>query len=103
MARLTAAQRKRLPDSAFAVIEKKRNKKTGKTEERRRFPIKMKDKAEAISHAKAAKRLLGRAKGIDSEERSDILRKANKVLYGINSSKAQVPASKRKKRKNLTK
>lgn len=76
MAKLTYKARKKLPDSDFAVIEKKKEKKDGKTstKEKRRFPIN--DKA----HARNALARLPQAKGLDSTEKTAIKKKAEKVL-----------------------
>lgn len=72
MARLSAAQRKRLPDSAFAGgIDRRKGKGNAK---RRRFPVH--DKA----HARAALRLLPRAKGLSDEQRKRIRSRARAVL-----------------------
>lgn len=72
MAVLKAAARKRLPDSAFAGgIDETKGKGDAK---RRRFPIP--DKA----HARSALRLLGRAKGLSSGEKSRIRSRANAKL-----------------------
>jgi hypothetical protein len=74
MARLTAAQRKRLPASAFAGgIDETKGKGDAK---RRRFPVH--DKA----HARAALRLLPRAKGLSDEERKRIRARARAKLGG---------------------
>ena len=68
MARLTAKQRKALPDSAFAGGV---NKGVGSgNAKRRRFPVHDK------SHARAALRLLGRAKGLSSGQKANIRRRA---------------------------
>lgn len=72
MARLTASARKRLPDSAFAGGVDKRVG-TGSAK-RRRFPVH--DKA----HARAALRLLGRAKGLTSAQKARIRARANAKL-----------------------
>lgn len=72
MAVLKAAARKKLPDSAFAGgIDESKGKSNAK---RRRFPVH--DKA----HARAALRLLGRAKGLSSSERANIRRRARAKL-----------------------
>ena len=68
MARLTARQRKALPDSAFAGGV---DRSVGKgNANRRRFPVH--DKA----HARAALRLLGRAKGLSAGQKANIRRRA---------------------------
>ena len=72
MAVLKAAARKKLPDSAFAGgIDKTKGKGNAK---RRRFPVN--DKA----HARAALRLLPRAKGLSSGAKENIRRRAKAKL-----------------------
>ncbi len=72
MAKLSAGVRKRLPDSAFAGgIDKSKGKGDAK---RRRFPVH--DKA----HARAALRLLGRAKGMSAEAKAKVRRRAKAKL-----------------------
>lgn len=72
MAKLKAAARKRLPDSAFAGgIDKTKGKGDAK---RRRFPIP--DKA----HARSALRLLPKAKGLSSADKVRIRSRANAKL-----------------------
>lgn len=79
MARLTAKKRKNLPASAFAGgIDKRKGKGSAK---RRRFPVHDKP------HARAALRLLGRAKGLSSGTKANIKRRARAKLglRGMNS------------------
>jgi len=72
MAVLKAAARKKLPDSAFAGgIDKRKGKGSAK---RRRFPVHDKP------HARAALRLLGRAKGLSSGMKANIRRRARAKL-----------------------
>lgn len=72
MARLSASERKKLPDSAFAGGTDKR---VGKgSAKRRRFPVH--DRA----HARAALRLLGRAKGMSAAQKANVRARANRVL-----------------------
>jgi len=74
MARLSASARKRLPNSAFAGgIDSRKGKGSAK---RRRFPVH--DKA----HARAALRLLGRAKGLSSTMKARIRARAQAKLRG---------------------
>ena len=68
MAKLTYKQRKALPTSDFAVVQKE----DGKT--RRRFPIN--DKA----HARNALARLPQAKGLSTSEKAAVKRKAYKKL-----------------------
>jgi hypothetical protein len=72
MAKLSAAARKRLPSSTFAGgIDESKGKGDAK---RRRFPIP--DKA----HARSALRLLPKAKGLSSADRTRIRARANAKL-----------------------
>lgn len=72
MAKLKAAERKDLPDSAFAGgIDKTKGPGDAR---RRRFPVH--DKA----HARAALRLLPRAKGLSSAAKANIRRRAKAKL-----------------------
>ena len=72
MAKLKAAERKKLPDSAFAGgIDETKGKGDAR---RRRFPVHDKP------HARAALRLLGRAKGLSASEKANIRRRARKKL-----------------------
>lgn len=72
MARIKAAARKRLPDSAFAGgIDETKGKGDAR---RRRFPIP--DKA----HARSALRLLPKAKGLSSADKTRIRSRANAKL-----------------------
>lgn len=72
MARLTARARKRLPNSAFAGgVDKSKGKGDAS---RRRFPVH--DKA----HARAALRLLGRAKGLSAAAKGRIKARAQRKL-----------------------
>ena len=74
MARLSASARKKLPSSAFAGgIDKRKGAGNAK---RRRFPVH--DKA----HARAALRLLGRAKGLSSSMKARIRARAQAKLNG---------------------
>jgi hypothetical protein len=74
MARLTARARKALPSSAFAGgIDRSKGQGSAK---RRRFPVH--DKA----HARAALRLLGRAKGLSSSMKARIRARAKAKLRG---------------------
>ena len=68
MAKLTYKQRKALPTSDFAVVQKKKGKTI------KRFPIN--DKA----HARNALARLPQAKGLSAKEKSDIRAKADKKL-----------------------
>lgn len=80
MAKLTYGQRKKMPASKFAVVEKKKvtNKKTGKTETKteKRFPIP--DKA----HARNALARLPQAKGLTKNQEDRVKNAAEKKLYG---------------------
>lgn len=72
MAKLRAAARKRLPDSAFAGgTDSSKGKGDAR---RRRFP--MHDQA----HARAALRLLGRAKGLSAGQKARIRARAKRML-----------------------
>lgn len=74
MATLRASARKALPNSAFAGgIDKTKGKGDAK---RRRFPVH--DKA----HARAALRLLGRAKGLSDSAKANIRARARAKLSG---------------------
>ena len=68
MAKLTTKQRKKMPSSEFALIQKH----DGKME--KRFPINDKE------HARKALQLLPRAKNVSSSERAKIMAKAHKKL-----------------------
>ena len=78
MAKLSYAKRKSLPDSDFAVIQKKRvkNKTTGKTTTKkiRRFPI------NDAAHARNALSRMPQADGLTSNEKGKIMKKAKKKL-----------------------
>lgn len=72
MAKLKAAARKKLPDSAFAGgIDKTKGKGDAR---RRRFPVHDKP------HARAALRLLPKAKGLSSTAKANIKRRARAKL-----------------------
>jgi len=75
MAKLTYSQRKKMPKSDFAVVQKEKSA-SGKTTERKRFPLN--DKA----HARNALARLPQAKGLSSTEKQAIKNKAHKELYG---------------------
>lgn len=78
MAKLSYAKRKSLPDSDFAVIQKKRvkNKTTGKTTTKkiRRFPI------NDAAHARNALARMPQADGLTSTDKGKIMKKAKKKL-----------------------
>ena len=78
MAKLTYAKRKSLPDSDFAVIDKKRvkNKTTGKTQTKkiRRFPI------NDAAHAKNALARMPQAHGLTTTDKDKIMKKAKKKI-----------------------
>lgn len=78
MAKLTYSQRKSLPDSAFAIVRKVKNKKTGKIKKDREFPVQDKP------HARNALQRLPQAKGLTGSEKKKVTAKADKEL-GISS------------------
>lgn len=72
MATLSASTRKKLPDSAFAGgVDKRKGKGDAK---RRRFPV------HDTAHARAALRLLPRAKGLSDEQKARIRARARSKL-----------------------
>lgn len=92
MAKLTYAQRKKMPKKSFAVVEKKTTP-SGKKKTVKRFPIN--DKA----HARNALARLSQAHGLTSAQKSAIKAKAHKKLYGTTSPAKikKVKASRSKK------
>jgi hypothetical protein len=95
MAKLTAAQRKRLPDSAFAVISQStvRDKETGKmvSKKIRKFPVMDK------GHASAAKAYL-HTSDLTPTQKKAVVKKANKEMYGVATTDTAKARRTRKKK-----
>ena len=105
MAKLTTKQRNKMPASSFAVVKKVkvRNARTGKMEVKtiKKLPIKTAAGKPSRAHAANLKARINQTKGLTSAERSNAIRKANRILYGISSTKlkgADVLKEKAKKR-----
>lgn len=79
--KLTVDERNALPDDDFALIQKRKNKNTGKIEKIRRFPI------HDISHARNALARLAIAKDISDAEKKRIRRKILNKFPEIESGK----------------
>jgi len=76
MAKLTSKERKKLPDSAFAVVKMVKDPETGKMKKYRGYPVMDK------GHAMAAKARLNQGKNITAKDKKKIVKKANKKIYG---------------------
>lgn len=84
MAVLSTKDRNKIKDSEFGLIEKVKDKRSGKIKEARKYP--MNDKSHA-ANAKARATQQVKKGNLSSGEKEKIDAKANKILYGSNEIK----------------